>query len=80
MLSERSAALQAAIQKRELSVSKASRIVSNLNTDNANELVEFAKTHTVKEIDFKAAEKNPEKAHFDKITPVSKDQVEVRGL
>lgn len=72
--------LQSAIQKQQLSVSKATRIVSSLQSENADELIEFAKTHTSKQIDFKIAEKNPERAYFDKITPVSKTHVELRGL
>lgn len=72
--------LQSAIKKQELSVSKATRIVSSLRPENAKELIEFAKTHTSKQIDFKLAEKHPERRYFDKITPISKTHVEMRAL
>jgi 5-methylcytosine-specific restriction endonuclease McrA len=70
--------LQTVIDRQELSVSKASRVVSSLKLENTKELVEFAKNHTLREIDFKIAEQNPQKARNEKISPISEDQEEVR--
>lgn len=53
-------------------------MVSSLNSDNAHELISFAKAHSLREIDFKIAEGNPEKTVYDKITPLSKDHIELR--
>jgi len=51
--------LQAAIDSRELSVSKAVRITSSLNAENSRELIDFARSHSSKEIDFEVAKRNP---------------------
>jgi hypothetical protein len=69
--------LREALAKQKISPSKASRIVSALTETNASELIEFAKTHTSKEIDFEVAKRNPKARTRDKIKPLSEDQVQV---
>lgn len=69
--------LKEALQQKRLSVSKASRIVSALKTENAADLIEFARTHTTREIDFEVAKLNPKAAKRDKAKPVGADRVEL---
>ena len=69
--------LKAAIQARQLSVSKASRIISTLRSENAEELISFAQTHTTRQIDFEIARRNPHAAKRDRIKPLSGDLIEI---
>ncbi|MGZ3722889.1 MAG: HNH endonuclease [Bdellovibrionales bacterium] len=65
--------LQDAIVSRTLSVSKAIRIVSIINSENAEELVEFAKTHSSKEIEWEVRRRNPKAAVRARIKPLTAD-------
>ncbi|MGZ3722516.1 MAG: HNH endonuclease [Bdellovibrionales bacterium] len=65
--------LQDAIVSRALSVSKAIRIVSIINSENAEELVEFAKTHSSKEIEREVRRRNPKAAVRARIKPLTED-------
>lgn len=64
-------------QLKTLSVSKANRIVSIINKENAAELIRFAKSHTQKEIEFEVARRNPKAASRDRLKPISEDLVEM---
>lgn len=68
------AALRTALEQQTLSVSKASRIVSILDKENVDELVDFASKNTQRKIDFEVARRNP-KSVRDKVTPISEDYV-----
>lgn len=70
--------LKLAIENQSLTVSKASRIVSSLNSVNAKELIEFARTHTRDEIDFEIAKRNPKAGSYDKMKPLSEEFVEIK--
>jgi hypothetical protein len=63
--------LQTAIVTRCLTISKAYRIVSILNAENAEEVVEFAKTHTSKQIEREVRRRNPKAAVRAKIKPLT---------
>ncbi|MGZ3723679.1 MAG: HNH endonuclease signature motif containing protein [Bdellovibrionales bacterium] len=65
--------LQEAVVSRTLSVSKAIRIVSILDTENAEALVEFAKTHSSKEIEREVRRRNPKVAVRARIKPLTSD-------
>ena len=65
------------LSSRKLSVSKACRLASTLNRQNAKELIEFASKHTSREIDFEVARRNPKAGVGDKVKPRSEDQVQV---
>ena len=70
--------LNAALREQELSVSKASRVVSALDGSNASGLIEFAKTHTSREIDCEVARLKPKQARRDSVKPLSEDRMEIR--
>jgi hypothetical protein len=70
--------LKSAIKSKHLTVSKASRIFSNLNSENAHELIEFAATHTKEETDFEMARLSPKCAARDAMRPLSEEFVEVK--
>src|SRR6185437_881438 len=61
------------IVSRALTVSKANRIVSIIDSGNAEELVEFAKTHKSKEIEREVRRRNPKAAAPARIRPLSED-------
>jgi hypothetical protein len=65
--------LREAVASRTLTVSKANRIVSILTKENAEELVEFAKNHTAKEIDREVRRRNPKAVVRAKIKPLTGD-------
>jgi hypothetical protein len=65
--------LQQAVQDRSLSVSKANRILAAITNENAKELVEFAKSHTAKEIDREVRRRNPKAVVRAKIKPLTAD-------
>jgi predicted restriction endonuclease len=69
--------LRAAVDQGQLSVSKASRIVSGLTKENASEVISFAQTHTSNEIDEEMARRNPEKPRRDSNRPIGNDKVEL---
>lgn len=69
--------LRAAIVKHKISVSKASRIVSALNKENASELISFASGHTTREIDFEMARRNPKACARDRVKPVSENKIQM---
>jgi 5-methylcytosine-specific restriction endonuclease McrA len=70
--------LKRAIQDHSLSVSKASRVIPALNPANAANLLEFAKNHSSREIDFEVARLNPKTAVREKAKPVSGERVMIR--
>jgi hypothetical protein len=59
-----------------LSVSKASRIVSIIDSNNADELIKFAMTHSKREVEFEVARRNP-RAAIERVKPISEDRVEL---
>jgi hypothetical protein len=70
--------LKAALQKNRITLSAASRIVSSLTSDNANELIKFAEKHTRDELDQELAKRNPKSAVRDRMKPVAEELVEVK--
>jgi 5-methylcytosine-specific restriction endonuclease McrA len=70
--------LKAAIKDNRVTVSKASRIVSGLNRDNAKELIEFASSHTRDEIDYEMACRNPRAKCRDRSKMIAEDVIEVK--
>jgi hypothetical protein len=70
--------LKVAIQNQTLSVSKASRMVPVLTNQNANKLIEFAASHTTREIDFEVAKLNPKAGTRERAKPISEDRVEIK--
>lgn len=69
-------ALQQALQDERISVSRASRIVSAIDNENACELIEFATTHSMRETDFEVARRNP-RVSRDRMRVLSEDRVEI---
>lgn len=63
--------LSAAIRSGELSIHKAARLVSVIQESNAAEIVEFAKTHTSREIEREVRRINPKAAEPQKISPLA---------
>jgi 5-methylcytosine-specific restriction endonuclease McrA len=70
--------LKVAIKEKRVTVSKASRIVSGLNRDNAKELIEFASSHTRDQIDYEMARRNPRAKCRDRSKIIAEDVVEVK--
>jgi hypothetical protein len=71
--------LRSAVDYGQLSVSKASRIVSGLTKENASEVISFAQTHTSNEIDEEMARRNPERPRRDSNRPAGNDMVELHA-
>jgi 5-methylcytosine-specific restriction endonuclease McrA len=71
--------LSRAIESRSLSTHKASRIVSVLTKENSGPLIEFAKVHSKREIDFEVARLSPKPVSRDVIKPVSGDTARVHS-
>ncbi len=70
-------ALLEAISANKITMSKASRMVSVLDEDNADDLITFASERTSRELDFEVARRNPRARQFDRAKPISGDLVEV---
>jgi 5-methylcytosine-specific restriction endonuclease McrA len=60
-----------------LKVSKAGRIVSVMNKENAGELIEFARTHTSRQIEAEIARRNPKVGLPDKVRMISGDTAQL---
>jgi hypothetical protein len=71
------AALQQAIDRREISISRAQRFVSALNSENASELIEFSKTHSCREIDSEVARLHPKAESRASVKPISANRVRI---
>jgi len=71
-------ALREAVQKRELSVAKASRIAAALSKENAVALIEFAKHNSTRAIDSEVARLNPRRTVRERAKPVDGNQVEIK--
>jgi len=69
--------LNEALQANALSVSRASRITSAINEENAIELIEFAKTHSKRDVDLKMASLNPKSARRERVKPINAELYEV---
>ena len=67
-----------AIEAREISVSKASRTVSCLTNENADEVITFAARSTCREIDREVARRNPSAPRRTLVKPISGDSFELR--
>ncbi|MGZ3721430.1 MAG: HNH endonuclease [Bdellovibrionales bacterium] len=70
-------ALRKAIAEAKISPSKASRMVSTLNAENADELIDFASCHTNSEIDYEVAKRNPKAAARDRVKALAEDLYQV---
>jgi hypothetical protein len=66
--------LRKALKEESLSVSKASRIVSCLD----EELIEFAKTHSKREIEEEVAKRNPKAGVRDRVRPLNAEYDEMK--
>jgi len=69
--------LQRALKDQKLSVTKAARIAATLAPDNAKGLVEFAVTHSKREIEREIARINPKAAGKNSVKQLSEDYVQV---
>jgi len=67
-----------AMKNDSLTLSKASRIVSTLNQQNADHWLKFATSHTREELDLELAKENPRTLIRDKMKPLSDDLVDLR--
>lgn len=70
--------LKKAIQTQKLSIAKASRVVAVLDIKNAVHLIDFAQTHTARQIDFEVARLNPKAATSERIKALSGEMVELK--
>jgi hypothetical protein len=71
--------LRQAVERGSLTVAKAARLVSALNQDNCQALLEFAFNHTYDELDFEVARINPKSKTKDRMKPISADWVQLEG-
>ncbi len=62
---------------KKIAISKASRIVSVINSGNATEWIEFADSHSKREIEREIARRFPEKARHEKLKPISGETSEL---
>lgn len=69
--------LQAAINSHQLSVAQASRLVSHLKPENADDIIEYSRTHTYRETEAELARRNPMAKVPDKVKFLSEDQVQL---
>jgi hypothetical protein len=69
--------LNSAILKRRLSVATASRIVSTISAENADELIDFAATHTWRETEREIARRNPRAASPDKVKAIGRGLIQL---
>ena len=69
--------LQRAISDGSMSVSLASRIVSCLSLENAEEVIAFALSHTCREADEECARRNPKRDARDRAKPTGNGRVEL---
>jgi hypothetical protein len=69
--------LRVAVAQGRVSPSKASRIVAHITSENAEEIINFASTHTSREIDFEMARRNPKKRPPDRVKPISAEDVQI---
>lgn len=70
--------LQRALSQQRLTLSKASRIVSSLNRENATHWIGFASTHTREELDLELAKTNPSTLIQNKMRPLTEYLVELK--
>jgi hypothetical protein len=70
--------LKLAIDNQELTVARASRIVSCLKPENAKELIQYAATHTSRETEREVARRNPKAATRDRVKALSEDHVQLK--
>jgi hypothetical protein len=70
--------LRSALSENKISVSKASRLVAAINSGNADGLLQFAQSHSGREIDAEVARLNPEPAARDRIKQLSEELVELK--
>ncbi|MGE0528840.1 MAG: HNH endonuclease [Bdellovibrionales bacterium] len=70
--------LKVALQEQKLSVSKVHRLVSALTAENAKELLEFAVTHSARELEREVARRNPKAGPADQVRDLSEERVVVR--
>src|SRR5471030_1807935 len=69
--------LREAISQCEISVSKIQRMMPVINSQNSKELIEFAKTHTNREIEYEVARRNPKIGPKDRETYLNEKAVQV---
>jgi hypothetical protein len=66
------------IRIERLTVAKASRFVSALTVENGSELIAFAQNHSIRELDFEVARRNPKKDVGESARPISEDRVSLK--
>ena len=70
-------ALGEAVAARRLTVSAAARIVSCLTLENASEVIEFAATHSSREVEWEVARRNPKSIEGDRSKPVAEGRIRI---
>ena len=61
-----------------IAISKASRIVSVIDSQNAAEWIEFASSHSKRDIEREIARRFPEKVQYEKLKPISAEMSELK--
>ena len=69
--------LQNAIEKRQMSVSLASRIVSCLTPENSGDVIAYALTHTCREVNEDCARRNPQRDARDGAKPTADKRIKL---
>ncbi|MGE0527200.1 MAG: HNH endonuclease [Bdellovibrionales bacterium] len=70
--------LNAALQGQRVSVFKAHRLVSVIDSTNAKELLDFAESHSTREVEREVARRNPKAVPNDQARDLSADRVGLR--
>jgi hypothetical protein len=70
--------LKKALSEGSLTISKAARLVSALGKENAKELINFAKTHSKRDIEDEIAKRNPKAGTRDRVRPLNADFDELK--
>ena len=73
-------ALAAALEGERLSVAKASRIASAVDSENARSLIDFAASHSARETEREAAKFKPRSRKRDAVREIDGEMVEIRIL
>jgi hypothetical protein len=72
--------LKVAIETNELSISKAARVVSVINQENADRWIENAKTLSYRELEKQAALESPKTKIREGVKPISQEHYELKAL
>lgn len=73
-------ALGEAVRSRTITAYTACRMVAAINNENAKELIEFARTHSTRDLEFEVRRHNPKATVGDSVKPVTADLLQVTVL